>query len=126
MFSEPNRDRLIIQLLGFLIKETGNDIHKSINFNNIYHKACIEGSFIAAYFDSADTEMKDKVRREAIDKRYIQNDPDNSDNIMITDNGIKEFHRSTGIGWDKTFGVLYNNSNCYILFISQASLLYRN
>ncbi len=97
LISEPNRDRLIIQLLGFLIKEVHNDVHKSVNFNDIYHKACTEGNFLAAYFDSASTELKDKVRRDAIAKKYIQNDPYTPNNIMITDIGILTFHGSTGI-----------------------------
>lgn len=83
--------------MGFLIKEVDSDVHKSVNFNDLYHRACTEGNFIASYFDSANTELRDIVRREAIAKNYIQNDPYNPDNVTITEEGIHEFHGSTGI-----------------------------
>ncbi len=96
-FSEIDRDQLIVKMLGFLIKETGNDTQKSLDFNELYHKSCTDGDPINAYFASANTDTKDKVRKEATYKKYIQNDHNNPDKIRLTNTGIIEFYRSTGI-----------------------------
>ncbi len=96
-FSEIDRDQLIVKMLGFLIKETGNDTQKSLDFNELYNKCCTDGDPISAHFASANTDIRYKVRKEATYKKYIQNDPDNPDLIRLTNVGISEFYRSTGI-----------------------------
>ncbi len=87
------RDQIIYKVIENLIEVTNGDIYKSVNFNEIYHKACTEGINANSRFDPTNPDLKNSVRMHAISKNYILNDINIVDNVLITTDGINAFNK---------------------------------
>ncbi|MBA3750722.1 MAG: hypothetical protein H0X03_07535 [Nitrosopumilus sp.] len=93
MTADNIRDQIIYKVIENLIEVTNGDIYKSVNFNEIYHKACTEGGCANSRLDQTNLDLKNSVRQHATTKNYILTDINTVDNVQITSDGINAFNK---------------------------------
>ncbi len=93
-YYENLRNEIIYRLVNLLVKETNSDIHKSVNYTQIYDKAFTEINPVDGQFDLSYLNLRDSVREHAIDKNLIQNDINDPEKVRLTEEGIKENERT--------------------------------